>query len=132
MDQASRNRIRKAAEEGRRRAQQRLWSGVMGNPRVAMRTRLEASELLGASQGDFDHEGRNTPVMEAATITKLCGRCSQPFDLSPADQAWWTSRDMSLPRTCTSCRAARRAEREATGHYRKPFSKGERPHGDDI
>jgi len=48
------------------------------------------------------------------TITRQCGQCRQPFEITPEEQQWWedfgerTGQSWHLPKNCTPCRAARR------------------------
>ncbi|MEP7306317.1 MAG: hypothetical protein ABJA98_12440 [Acidobacteriota bacterium] len=95
----------------------------MSDPRVNLRTRLAASELLAESGNDF--EGGE---VESGTISKICATCLEPFELNQVDQAWWLDHGLRLPRTCGACRAAMRAERKAAGTYTKPFTRRDTNH----
>jgi hypothetical protein len=121
QDELTRSRIRLAAEQGRSRAlcsAQRVWSDVMLDASVPMPDRLVASEQLAESEGDFTRP-------QTDTLIKACGICSAPFTLTAKDQRWWVKHHLTPPRTCPKCRAARRAAREASGHYQPLFVKGE-------
>lgn len=49
------------------------------------------------------------------TATAPCRDCGRPFDIDAGERSWFLEREMSLPRRCRPCRAARRDGRERTG-----------------
>lgn len=49
--------------------------------------------------------------MTPDTLARTCTDCAEPFSLAPTEIAWFTAKDLHLPRRCSACRRLRRAER---------------------
>ena len=47
----------------------------------------------------------------SAPVDKICADCDQLFTIGSSEQAWFSERDMQLPRRCKNCRASRKLQR---------------------
>lgn len=69
-----------------REERQRFWTETMRNPKVDMKHRLKASELLAKTQGDFQEHVHIHVVDEARrSVREILGLPDAPIDIGPKD-----------------------------------------------
>ena len=57
---------------------------------------------------------------DSGSTLLMCPDCAEEFELTPSHQAWFSARQLQLPRRCEDCRSARREARapEPAAHPR--------------